>query len=558
MTKKTPTSDYTGCIVIDPLTRIEGHLRLEIHVENGYVTEARSCGTLFRGIENILIGRNPEDVQHFTQRTCGVCTYTHALCTTRALEDTMKTVIPPNATYIRNIVLGIQYMHDHLVHFYHLHGLDFIDVSSVIDADIQKTLKLANELSTQPYTEIDFRETKYKIQKLIDSDQLGPFAGAYSTGGHPAYYLSAEANLLLTTHYLKALRLQVKTARAMAIFGAKNPHTQFLIAGGVTCYEALREENLDEFYKLYKETFDFIENILVPDITLIANEYRDWSAFGGSQNFLTFGEFPDTEKVRDLDARWLKPGLILNRDLSIIHPFEPKKIAEHIGHSWYKGEPIQHPINGTTIPEFTKMGDLDRYSWMKSPRYDGLAVETGPLAQMLVSYAQGHPEVTTNLNDLLKKLNMSVDDLFSTIGRTISRVVQCYTVAQQVDVWFQALKNNLASGDLQICKKVDIPDYATGIGYLNAPRGGLSHWMKIEHGVVSNFQLVVPSTWNFGPIDNFGQKGPVENALIGTPVYDPKRPIEILRTVHAFDPCIACSVHVIDSLTNESSTHKIL
>ncbi len=558
MTKTTPKGDYTGCIVIDPLTRIEGHLRMEIHVENGYVSDARSCGTLFRGIENILIGRDPQDAQHFTQRTCGVCTYTHSLCTTRALEDAIGIEIPKNATLIRNLVLGIQYLHDHLVHFYHLHGLDFIDIASVIDADVQKTAKLAASISDHPFSEIDFEETKTKIQGLIDSKQLGPFANAYSAGGHPAYYLAPEANLLVATHYLKALRLQVKTAQAMAIFGAKNPHTQFLIAGGVTCYESLKTESLEAFYDLYKETSNFINHILIPDIILVSSEYRDWTQYGGGSNLLTFGEFPVAGKERDLESRWLKPGYILNKDLSKVYTFEPDKIAEHIRHSWYKGEEIRAPFDGVTEPAFTKMGDLDRYSWMKSPRYDNTVMETGPLAQILVSYAQGHTEVTRNMEFMLNKLNMTTDDLFSTIGRTVARAVECLTISQEIDVWYKDLVSNLASGDIQICEDVTIPDNAQGVGYLTAPRGGLSHWMRIENGVIANFQLVVPSTWNFGPRDNQGRRGPVEAALIGTPVADPKRPVEILRNVHAFDPCIACSVHVIDNATNEGRDFRIL
>ena len=558
MNKTTPKSDFTGCIVIDPLTRIEGHLRMEVHVENGFISEARSCGTLFRGIENILIGRDPQDAQHFTQRTCGVCTYTHALCTTRALEDAIGIEIPKNATLIRNMVLGIQYMHDHLVHFYHLHGLDFIDIASVTDADVQKTAKLAASISDKPFLEADFQETKNKIKGLIDSQQLGPFAGAYSTGGHPAYYLDAESNLLLVTHYLKALRLQVKTARAMAVFGAKNPHTQFIIAGGITCYESLKPENLELFYSLYEETFMFIHTILIPDMILLGNEYKDWTNYGEGINFLTFGEFPMPGKERDLESRWLKPGYILNKDLSKVYPFEPEKIAEHIRHSWYKGEEVLSPYDGVTEPAYTKMGDLDRYSWMKAPRYDDKVMETGPLAQMLISYARGHPEVTENMDFMLDKLNIKIEALFSTIGRTVARAVECLTISQQVHVWYHELVANLASGDIQICEDVEIPQNAQGVGYLTAPRGGLSHWMRIEDGLISNFQLVVPSTWNFGPRDNKGRPGPVESSLIGTPVADPKRPVEILRSVHAFDPCIACSVHVIDNATNESREFKIL
>lgn len=556
--RNTPKSDFTGCIVIDPLTRIEGHLRMEIHVENGHVSEARSCGTLFRGLENILIGRDPQDAQHFTQRTCGVCTYTHALCTTRALEDAANIEIPKNATLIRNIVLGLLFMHDHIVHFYHLHGLDFFDVEAVGRADIARTTELAKSISEQPYDAIDFEETQLKIAKLAKSGQLGPFANSYSMGGHPAYYLAPEANLLFITHYLKALRLQVRTARAMAIFGAKNPHTQFLIAGGVTCYESLEKENLDAFYELYKETATFIEHILVPDTILIAKEYKDWTKYGVTRNFLAFGEFPKGGEERNLDTRWLQPGIIFNKNLSKVHPVNPDKIEEHIRHSWYKGKAFYSPKYGKTEPNFTQLGDLDRYSWMKAPRYDGKVMETGPIAQILVSYAQGHKEIKANTDYMLEKLDMPIDCLFSIIGRGVARAIECKTIADQIDVWYHELLANLAAGDLQICEDMETPQKAFGVGYMMAPRGALSHWMRIEDGLIANFQLVVPSTWNFGPKDYLEQSGLVESALIGIPVVDPSRPVEILRAVHAFDPCMACSVHVIDTATGEGKDFRIL
>ncbi len=556
--RETPKSDYTGCIVIDPLTRIEGHLRMEVHVENGLIVDARSCGTLFRGIENILVGRDPRDAQHFTQRTCGVCTYTHALCSVRALEDAMGIEIPTNATHIRNLVLGVQFMHDHLVHFYHLHGLDFIDISTVVDANLSKTCELAQQLSESPYAREDFQETQDKIQKLISSKQMGPFAGAYSIGGHPAYYLSPEENLILVTHYLKALRLQVKTAQAMAIIGAKNPHTQFLIAGGVTCYDFLNPDSMQLFYSLYEETLDFIRHILIPDILLISDKYKDWSRYGDVSNLLAFGEFPQPQNERNLENRWLRPGVIYNKDLSRVHKFEPEKIAEHIHHSWYKGKTVSSPAYGDTEPAFTKMGDYEQYSWMKAPRYNNQVVETGPLAQMMVSYAQGHEDVRKNMDFMLKSLDMEIGQMYSVLGRTIARAVQCLTVGEHVKNMYLDLLSNLANGDNQICEDVEVPEYAQGVGYLTAPRGGLSHWMQINEGLISNFQLVVPSTWNFGPRDLQDRPGPVESALIGTPIIDPKRPVEVLRSVHAFDPCIACAVHVIDMADNTETKIQIL
>lgn len=559
MSQTTPKSNFSGPIVVDPLTRIEGHLRIEVDVTDGIISDARSCGTLYRGIENILKGRDPRDAQHFTQRTCGVCTFTHALASTRALEDAIGIEIPKNATLIRNLILGILFMHDHIVHFYQLHALDFVDVAAATKADVKKTAALAAKISKKPSTEKELKDAQDKVIGLVASGQLGPFTNAYFLGGHDAYYLDNEANLLAVTHYLAALRIQVKAAKAMAIFGSKNPHPQTLIAGGMTCYNALNDESFKMFTELYDETLAFIENTLIPDVILVGGAYKDWTKFGGGAvNYLAFGEFPFAGQERDINNRWLKPGFIKDRDLTKVYDFDPSKIEEHVRHSWYKGDEARHPFDGVTDAEFTEIGDQDRYSWMKAPRYDGMVIETGPLAQMLVSYAQGHKEVKETVDYVLTSLNVGPEALFSTLGRTAARAVEALVIGRQVGVWLDELKANVASGDEQICVNITVPKEARGVGYVNAPRGGLSHWLDIKDGVIANFQLVVPSTWNFGPRDKDGNIGAVEAALIGNPIVDPKRPVEILRTVHSFDPCIACSVHVIDTNTNEARDFRIL
>ncbi len=554
--KLTPQSRFTGPIVIDPLTRIEGHLRIEVEVENGRVKDARSVSTLYRGLEQILIGRDPRDVQHFTQRTCGVCTYTHALASTRALEDAIGVPIPINATYIRNLVLGMLYMHDHIVHFYQLHALDFVDVTSALKADPVKAASLAASISERPVTADDLKAVQTKLKSFVEGGQLGPFTNAYFLGGHPAYYLEPEVNLVATAHYLEALRLQVKAARAMAVFGAKNPHTQFLVAGGVTCYDGLTPERIQEFEGLYTEVRDFVNQVYIPDLLLVAGAYKDWTKIGGTHNFMTFGEFPGDE--RKLETRWLKPGVLYNRDISKIQPFDPTKIKEHVRHSWYEGEEARAPYQGKTIPRFTYMGDKDRYSWMKAPRYDGRAVETGPLAQVLVSYVQRNPDVVSLVDTVLKKLSITPADLFSTLGRTAARGIEAVLASKQVGIWLEAFKENVRSGDRKIVEDCDVPEKGEGVGFVTAPRGGLSHWLVIEKKKVANFQLVGPSTWNLGPRCAKGIMSAVEEALVGTPVADPKRPVEILRTVHSFDPCIACGVHVIDSRSNTVHEFRIL
>lgn len=561
MSQTTPMSSYSGPVVVDPLTRIEGHLRIEVEVEKGKVKDARSCGTLFRGLEMILKGRDPRDVQHFTQRTCGVCTYTHALASTRALEDAIFNAshkdIPANATYIRNLVLGQLFLHDHIVHFYHLHALDWVDVTSALQADPSKAASLANSISSRPTKAEDLRAVQDKLKAFVASGQLGPFTNAYFLGGHPAYYLEPEANLVATAHYLEALRVQVEAARGMAVFGGKNPHPQFLVAGGVTCYDALTPERIKEFEEIYKKTAAFVRDVYIPDLLLVAGAYKDWAGIGGTHDFMTMGDFPKAGGERKLESRWLKPGIIYNRDLAHVQDFDPTKISEHIRHSWYDGDKADNPYDEKTEPKFTHMGDKDRYSWLKAPRYDEHSTETGPLACVLVNYAKGNPDIKPLVDMVLQKLSVGPEALFSTLGRTAARGIETLAIANKMASMLEEFKDNIRS-DKQIVEDLEVPQESRGVGFVEAPRGGLSHWIRIEKGRVGNFQLVVPTTWNLGPRDANNVLGPCEEALMGTPIADPKRPVEILRTVHAFDPCIACAVHVIDGETNEVRKFKVL
>lgn len=561
MSQTTPMSSYSGPVVVDPLTRIEGHLRIEVEVEKGKVKDVRSCGTLFRGLETILKGRDPRDVQHFTQRTCGVCTYTHALASTRALEDAIFNAshkdIPANATYIRNLVLGQLFLHDHIVHFYHLHALDWVDVTSALQADPSKAASLANSISSRPTKAEDLRAVQDKLKAFVASGQLGPFTNAYFLGGHPAYYLEPEANLVATAHYLEALRVQVEAARGMAVFGGKNPHPQFLVAGGVTCYDALTPERIKEFEEIYKKTAAFVRDVYIPDLLLVAGAYKDWAGIGGTHDFMTMGDFPKAGGERKLESRWLKPGIIYNRDLAHVQDFDPTKISEHIRHSWYDGDKADNPYDEKTEPKFTHMGDKDRYSWLKAPRYDEHSTETGPLACVLVNYAKGNPDIKPLVDMVLQKLSVGPEALFSTLGRTAARGIETLAIANKMASMLEEFKDNIRS-DKQIVEDLEVPQESRGVGFVEAPRGGLSHWIRIEKGRVGNFQLVVPTTWNLGPRDANNVLGPCEEALMGTPIADPKRPVEILRTVHAFDPCIACAVHVIDGETNEVRKFKVL
>ncbi len=547
-----PHSDYSGQIVVDPITRIEGHLRIEVEVEKGKVKNAWSSSQLFRGLELILKGRDPRDAQHFTQRACGVCTYVHALASTRAVDNAVNVKIPKNAILQRNLCMAAQYMHDHIVHFYHLNALDYVDVVSALKADPKKAAKIANSISPRPTKAEDLKAVQTKLKSFVDSGQLGIFTNAYFLTDHDAYVMPPEVNLIATAHYLEALHLQVKAARAMAMIGGKNPHTQFTVVGGVTNYEFLDPKRLAEFTALYKEIKTFIDQVYIPDLLAVAGFYKDWFSIGGTTNFMAFGEFPTDEY--DLNSRFLPQGVIYDRDISKVEDMDPKVITESIKHSWYKGDSDLHPYEGVTEPKYTSLEDKDRYSWMKAPRYKGKSTEVGPLAHCLVAYARGVKPFKDAVDGVLKHFGAGPEVLFSTLGRTAARGIETLVIANQTQTWLDELTENIKKGDKTLYTEWEMPDEAQGVGFVDAPRGSLSHWIVIKDKKIENFQLVVPSTWNLGPRCNKDLLSPVEEALVGSPIADPKRPVEILRTVHSYDPCIACGVHVIDPETNQ--VHK--
>ncbi len=542
-------------VVIDPITRIEGHLRIEVEVTNGKVSNAWSSSMLFRGIEIILQGRDPRDAYLFTQRACGVCTYVHGLASVRAGDAAMGITIPDNARIIRNLLLGAQFLHDHIVHFYHLHALDWVDVVSALKADPKKTADLANQVTTAGKSGVnDFKATKARLQKFVDSGQLGIFANGY--WGHPAYKLPPEVNLLAVEHYLQALRQQARTARLHAIFGGKNPHLQSLVVGGVTCATDLTADRIAEFKYLWQETMDFVNNVYIPDVLAVAGFYKDWGKIGGTTNFLVYGEFPQTAK--EPDSFLFPRGAIFKRAVGKVQPVDINAVQEHVKHSWYEGDQALPPAKGETKPKPGKLDVNDRYSWMKAPRYNGEPMEVGPLARVLVAYGKGDPTTKKAVDDVLKKLNIPVDALFSTLGRTAARALETKIIGDAMEGWITQLVENIKKGDTKIYQDFQIPAEGMGAGLNDVPRGALGHWLQIKDQKIGNFQLVVPSTWNLGPRCAQNKPSPVEEALINTPVADPKRPVEILRTVHSFDPCIACGVHVIDPQTNEVHKFKVV
>jgi [NiFe] hydrogenase large subunit len=535
-------------ITIDPITRIEGHLRIEVEVSGGKVVNAWSSGQMFRGIEVILKGRDPRDAHHFVQRSCGVCTYTHALSSVRAVEDAVGVKIPENARLIRNLLHGTQFQHDHIVHFYHLHALDWVDIVSALKADPAKTAALSDQVSNAPWGGTAyFKSVQQRVQTFVDSGQLGPFANAY--WGHKAYKLPPEANLMATSHYLEALRLQAKAAKNHAILGGKNPHPQSLVVGGATSIRDLNPDRLAQFLFIWKETQDFVKNVYIPDILAVASFYKDWGGIGGTENYLAWGDFPESEK--EADSLYMPGGVIKKKDLAGVASPDQKMVTEHVTHSWYKGKKALHPFKGETDPQHGDYDTDDRYSWMKAPRYADESCEVGPLARVLVAYAKGHPEIKTLVDGTCKKLNIPVTALFSTLGRTAARGLETAAVGDRMEKWYMQLVDNVKNGNTKIYQKWEMPNTGMGVGLNDVPRGALGHWIEIDKKKIKNYQYVVPSTWNLGPRCTSGKMGPVEKALIGTPIEDPKQPLEVLRTVHSFDPCIACAVHIIDPDSNE-------
>ena len=553
-------------VAIDPVTRIEGHLRIEVEVENGRVTDAWSSGTMFRGIELILRDRDPRDAWVFAQRICGVCTTVHALASVRAVENALGITIPDNARIIRDLIAGAQLVQDHVVHFYHLHALDWVDVTLALKADPGKTSTLAQSISPWPNSSTNyFRGVQSKLQTFINSGQLGLFANGY--WGHPAYVLPPEVNLLAVAHYLEALDWQRNFIRIHAVLGGKNPHPQSYLVGGMATAlnpnneSTLNADRLGLLTQLLQSGQDFVSQVYIPDVLAIAGFYKDWASIGaGLGNYMAYGDY--ATDAQDLPSTYFFPnGLIQQQNLSVINPVAQTQVAEYIAHSWYtytEGNAAGlHPWKGETNPQYTgptppfDYVTTDKYSWLKAPRYNGTAVEVGPLARTLLAYASGTSSVQQIVKSALAQLGVGPTALFSTLGRVAARAIEAQVMINQLPTWLQQLEDNMARGDLTIHdnSKWDPstwPEEAFGFGYHEAPRGSLGHWVHIKNGAIANYQAVVPSTWNAGPRDATGQRGAYEAALIGTPVADPTRPVEILRTVHSFDPCLACAVHVLD------------
>ena len=566
-------------IVVDPVTRIEGHLRIEAQIENGKIVDAWSSSTMFRGVERILQNRDPRDAWYYTQRFCGVCTTVHSLASIRAVENALNIQIPYNAEMIRNVIMGIQNVQDHMIHFYHLHALDWVDVVSALEADPAKTAALQQSISNWKYSSADYFDgVKKKLTAFVKTGKLGPFTNGY--WGHAAMKLPPEANLMAAAHYLEALHIQKEIIKIHAILGSKNPHPQTFLVGGMAIpidpnsQNALNADKIAQIRQYIGMAKEFVEQVYIPDILAVAPFYLDWAGIGGGhKNYLSYGEFPDDTRGYP-HGFWLPAGVIRNGDLNNVESVDQEKITEYVTHSWYEyddGDGVgKHPYEGQTLDKYTgpnppyEFLDTDhKYSWVKSPRYDDQPMEVGPLSRMLIGYAGGHAEIKQAVDYVLGELNAGPEVLFSTLGRTAARAVETLITVNKMSQWLDNLVANIKTGDYSIHNSEKWepdtwPASARGYGWHEAPRGALGHWIVIDNKNIKNYQAVVPTTWNAGPRDPSGVRGQYEESLIGTPIADPERPLEILRTMHSFDPCLACAVHLYDEQGTLQSKAKIL
>jgi len=556
-------------IVVDPVTRIEGHLRVEAMLnDNGIIGDAISSGTMWRGIELILKGRDPRDAWAFCERICGVCTTVHALASVRCVENALGIKIPENANIIRNIMFLTQMVQDHVIHFYHLHALDWVDLVSALGADPSKTAALAQNVSpswpkSSPGYFADIQKT---LKKFVESGQLGLFQNAY--WGHPAYKLPPEANLMAVAHYLEALNWQKEIIKIHTIFGGKNPHPNYLVGGMASTIDlqsdnAINMERLNMIRDLIKQAAVIVEQMYIPDLLAVASFYPEWTQIGGGLgNYMVYGDLP-AKDISDTSSFRFPSGVVLDKNLSevlAVDPTNPEEVREEVTHSWYE-YPDQvaslHPWDGVTIPKYTgpkppysQLDETGTYSWLKSPRWKGHAVEVGPLARMLVGYAHGRDDFKEVVSEALGRLQVPATALFSTLGRTAARGLETRLGVKWLQDEFDHLIGNLKGGDTLVAdtsrwEPSTWPKEARGFGFTEAPRGSLGHWIHIRNEKIESYQIVVPSTWNASPKDARGQKGAYEAALVGTPMADPERPVEILRTIHSFDPCLACASHVL-------------
>ena len=551
-------------ITVDPITRIEGHLRIDVEVDNGRVTKAWSSGQMFRGIETILVGRDPREAWSYTQRFCGVCTTVHAITSVRAVENALQLEIPVNAQLIRNIIQTAHAIQDHIVHFYHLSAVDWVDVTSALKANPVTTAKLAESLSdwslNGPH---EMKAVQERLKTFVGSGQLGPFASGF--WGHPAMKLPPDVNLMAVAHYMQALDVQNLANKIVAILGGKSPHIQNVAVGGVSnsvSHDAPSVLNIERLLlvKTFIDKLDhFVKSTYLTDVPAVGAFYLDWTKYGGGvNNYLSVPDCPQDTKGTVFD---LPGGYIDGGDIKTFKPITTFNdayfrdgVAESSKHAWYTGDKALHPWVGETQPQYTDFQDNGKYSWIKAPTFYGKRCEVGPLADVHIGLASGNARYTKYLTqaiDTMKAVGKLSDvplvALQSTIGRHAARAVRCAVMMDTLKDQWQKLVENIGKEQTTFNAPSFPKGEIKGVGFHQAPRGALSHWVVIENGKIKNYQAVVPSTWNAGPRDATGQIGPYESALMNNPIADPEKPLEVLRTVHSFDPCIACAIHMFDN-----------
>ncbi len=556
----------TKKIVIDPITRIEGHLRIEVEIdENNVIREAWASGQLFRGIETILKGRDPRDVGLIAQRICGVCTNVHYRASISAVEDAYEITIPHNAEIIRNLVTLSLFVQDHLVHYYHLHSLDYVDITAALEANCAKASEEARMFSDHPYRNSaeHLESVQEKLSGFVKAGRLGLFANGY--WGHGAYRLTSEQNLIHMNHYLEALTLQREISKAVAIFAGKTPHPQNLVVGGVTSVaDMLNPQRLNDFMFIIKEVREFIERAYVPDMMMIVKAYRESINAGegrASGNFMCCGGYRFGKQQQLFEG-----GVIRGHDFEAIEPFDESKITEEASRSWYEKDAACSPYEGETTPFYTDLNDdgtlksEGKYSWVKAPRYEGEAMEVGPLARMTVGVVQKSPVIAPYMERFMSKTGMKLIDFSTTVGRNAARAVEAQICCDYLFDMMSDLIENIKYYDETTWTKYvfeELPKEAMGRGLFEVPRGVLGHFIRIEDALVANYQAIAPTTWNASPKDGRNSRGAYEESLIGLKLADPAAPLEVLRVIHSFDPCLACAVHVMDVHGMELSRYKI-
>lgn len=581
-------------IVVDPVTRIEGHLRVQATLgDDGRIADSMSTGTMWRGLEVILKGRDPRDAWAFVERICGVCTGIHALAAVRSVEDALGIKIPKNANIMRNLVNATLYVHDHLVHFYQLSALDWVDVVSALEADPRETAAIQQKISpSHPLASVGyFRDVQNRLKKFVASGQLGIFKNGY--WGHPAMKLPPAVNLLAVTHYLEVLDFQKEIIKIHTILGGKNPHPNYLV-GGMACPinmhdtgaqgTMVNEVTLNYMRDIAKRSLEIVENVYLPDIKAIAGFYPEWFKYDAglsNKNVLCYGEFPEIANDWSDASMQLPRGAIINGNLNEVHDVDLRdlnEIQEFVDHSWYRypdaGKGL-HPWEGITEQAFelskgsvgdkTKfewLGADGKYSWIKSPRWKGHMMEVGPLSRLVMGVAKNVPHIKEPAMALLEELNAPLEAVFSTLGRHAARALECRWAAQKMVQYVDDLTANIRAGDecaanMEKWEPSTWPKEARGVGFCEAPRGALGHWCVIKDTRIANWQAIVPTTWNASPRSPSGELGAFEQSLIGTPVAVEDQPLEIIRTIHSFDPCLACATHLLSPKGEELCSVKV-